>query len=92
MENQILINHSNKKETKNKKIYIKILFFFYLTVILVIQILILIYIYRIKTYAQDIHEQFYYIKTKDTINYINQIKSIIDYVCHNIINCTIKTI
>ena len=86
MENQLLINQ-NKHQTHTHT-NTKYIFSFFIIILLLTQILILIYIYRLKTYAENLYSEFKFIHSDKNIEYINQIKLIINYICQNIINCT----
>ena len=88
MEKSPLINRDNGlidkaviiKYPSNIKIYI------FLSVILTLQIFCTTYLILIGKFAQDL--DLFNMNTTETNDYIDRFKSIIDYVCHNMVNCS----
>ena len=84
MESSPLIN-SDKKQiiiitNNNTKIYV------FLSIIMILQIFCTTYLILIGKFAQDI--DLFNMNVTETNDYIDKFKSIIDYVCHNMVDCS----
>lgn len=83
MENTPLVNTEKTiviRKYSNEKIYA------YLFILLVLQIFSTAYLILIAKFASDIN--LFNLNTTDTNEYINKFKSIVDYVCHNMVDCS----